>query len=569
MKRDSISGRGSIRAPGRKGLLDRGRARLLSLAIVCSGAVVLLCIVSDGTELERQAPVSDASRFEEERGSQGAGVGPRQDSLHAVVDGEQRVPIAEDPLRFRVVDDKGYPIKSATAALLKAFGRKAEVLGTLGVSDGDGLVQFSTGCLTLHGVTTGVEEREASKRLFLRFTSYGFVATDVAAERVRPGCDNAVVMRVGFRHSVRCSSVAGEVLPGMDVAISQVALPAMAAWGEESGASGVGSSRIHTGRTNRDGVVIFEGLEPGEYHVCVAPGQNGEGKRWITKSGPARARVVIPSDMTELIQDEAWASALVIRGDSIVTMNGATSGCLFEDGGMQQIRSIETELSRAHGTPLVVVARKDGRAPETSWKVLLERSGWMECSLPLQPLERFEPTVIDCSLRPDAVSMGRVRIRCAEREARAGWHLVQGKGVPDVDVEVKPGVVVKVPAGRYRLVPEDPVLSRVLKDLVVDITAGQETVVEIPSPENVVLCELSAVDEDGLPVVAPNLIVREHTGSTIKIRSVVRGGAFLFLPRRKLALECLDTRGVRVHWHIDLQEAAGSVVPLEVKMVKN
>lgn len=476
--------------------------------------------------------------------------------------------IVADALLFRVVGDGGNPLASVSAVLLKPLGRRSEVLESLGLSDATGVVQCSSYYLAQRGFIVGVEQSEADRRLFVRFSAPGYLSTDVAASHVRLGSIHTVAMRVGFRHVVRCSMVSGEALGDVEVGLSPVALPVLDAWGEEIGACGIGASGIHVGRTNRDGVVSFDGLEPGIYHVGVAPGRYGEGRRWISASGPPGARVTVPSGMTELIQDEAWAAALVIRGDSVVTMNGSTSNCLFEDGGMHHIARIESELSRAHDTPLVVVARKHGKSPEASWKVLLERSGWMECSVPLQPLDGFKVVVVDCSNRPESGSMGRVQILCSERESKVGWHLVQGKGIPEIDVAIQPGVAVRLPAGRYRLVPEDPVLARELDLADIKVDAGQDVVVQIPCSERLVLCYLSALDENGFPVVAPNLSVSEEGGARIKSRSLSGGNLHLFLPRKKIVLDCRDTRGVRVIWPVDLQAERASTVALEVKMVR-
>ncbi|MCC7064829.1 MAG: hypothetical protein IT456_18600, partial [Planctomycetes bacterium] len=438
-------------------------------------------------------------------------VAPSDSAVRESADGiVQRVPADEsESLMLSVSDDEGRPLTGVHCVLGTAADRRVRVSSELGRTGPNGQIQLDFG----HDARAHPGDRDL---VVLR--KDGFVQAFVAVGTLpRRGVVRVTLSR-GKELVVACVGVDGRPLPRIGVLLSRAHLVDPWTPSPET-IPGPGPGAVVVAETDHNGLARFDGLGAGEYHVtpCI---DRGDSEVFLAVEGPPGGRVVVPGPGCRFVLDEPFVSVVSVVGDEVVTMNGETRGCSFSDGGTGHLTELSRHAEAVFGEPLVVVARRapGAAAPVATWRLLLKRSGWIDVEEPLRPWTDRQVRTLDCSQRPADPTLGTVRVRIPDREARVLWHLQKGKRnrMPELSVLVRDGATVVVPAGEYRLVTDDAVLQRAIGDIKVTVFEGSEpAAIEVPPAARVVLCELVAFVSDGQVVPRPDWAVTRHDGQPV------------------------------------------------------
>ncbi|MCA8977153.1 MAG: hypothetical protein KDC98_20690 [Planctomycetes bacterium] len=316
---------------------------------------------------------------------------------------------------------------------------------------------------------------------------------------------------------------------------------------------------------------MFDGIEAGDYFLNAvladAPDRGGQ-YGYIAVSGPARTTVAVPGPPSTITLEPAYASIIRITGDDVVTINGDTEGCDFTDAGMGHLSYLQRNLEDLYETPLVVVARCGDGGAKAKWRVLLARSGWMSVSDDLRPCPSISVRTVDCSARAADATLGHVKVMLPEPFRSLEWRLVRGGKIPDLAIEIRHGALISVPAGRYRISVADRILRPKLRVPPVDVVAGSQTSVDVPSISDVAMLVAEVVYASG--VVAQGVVWEAYTaeGKAIRVSSTSSVPNVMCLPATKMRLKYWvqhDQKHAR-YYDIDLSDKGSTASAVTLPM---
>lgn len=466
----------------------------------------------------------------------------------------------QDAVTISVHDEHYRVVAGAQVDCIVASGRTAAIVGGIGLSDGQGAL-----VVPLRRWDSEVEgtARRESDRVFLRISKSGFAPAFIPRQELRISATHSVLLQRGYEHRVRCVDQRGGAIAGMHVFVSLGHLPKDPGVLEALDCEAPGSAAIRMAATDSLGMAVFRGLRPGKYSLAITSGKDmGADSTWVGCSGPIMRVFTVPGPETTVTFDKAMVSVVRVIGDTIVTMNGQTTGCR-RGMGFGATDDLRHRVSLKWETPLVVVGHAvPGELPLARWRVLLSRAGWIDIEDPLRPVAGLTPQVIDAARLPPAQDMGRLKFECDRIAGIADWFLERGRGVPDMSVSLRSGEVVSVPEGDYRIITHDKVLRRLLSGMTVTVSRGALSVFTVPQVDAVVVCRLHVRYPGGDPVTWAGWSVRRAGADKQDVPISVWGNDpfQILVPREDIVVdgEIMGHDPVRLELRL-----AGSIEPVQ------
>ncbi len=376
---------------------------ILLLSVLSAAALYFLLFRSPGSPFPPPAPGKN--------GAKGPGKASPSPSPQAGrrAEGGKRIPVPSRPgkITLLVLERSG---KTAAGALVMAGPKKCRSLERharlLGKTKKDGSF-------------TILEKEVDTSRESILVKKKGYLPAVVQNPEL--GKDYFLTLLPGHTLTLRFKTLFNKPLKGIEAWVSgRMFLPEDLAIGGRPWSPYEGRLRPETliryGKSNEEGVIRFDGLPAGTFHLRVL----SPGYAYVDRNPPPP--LVIPCGGITFTMAPLYAVSIKVRSDKFEDASTVlSSGNLFGGGtpwSDEQCRFWKNRLQQAGADYSVVSPILEGwkgDEPETVGKVpvflLLAKRGWIKRSFTIRRLKPgFQPEIFDAKEIPEDPSMGKIRI---------------------------------------------------------------------------------------------------------------------------------------------------------------